>query len=276
MGGGPGNRGNRSPVQNMFLEVMGAPQPEQAPEVYYLFTARTQDRQGGEALGSSFHQAKVSQENGVWKAEVRVPAGGTVEMFSRFRLGDRTVYSQTNYQHSLYGPAAEGLPAVPEVAWPKDWPRFVFPASSYNDMPFQGIQTGASVSFEVKKEEKPVTPEEALFLEAQVPGKVVDLISFKKGTYTLAAGDDPDLPAVSTRRGGGGGGGGGRGGGKLMLALVSVPESGEVMTFSLNLSRSRWSLENFLWGLGYICVAGLVIALIVIRQRKRFKYNDHE
>lgn len=250
---------NRSPIQSLHLMVRGAEQPEKAPEVYYRFTSRTMERHGGVALGTSTHQAEVVWDEDSWRADIFGPSFGTVEVFSRFELAGRPVYSQYNYLHFLRQEDAEGLELPAKVEMPADWPQFVFPTSSYNDMPFRGVQTGQSVEFEIAAQSS--APEKALVLEAggEAP---ISLSSSLARKFSFAPLEDTALAEAGSR------------GSKRAIVLATVPHSREVLTFGFSISRSRWSTRKLGYGLGALAGVALITSVIVIRRRRRFKYND--
>ncbi|MDR1044108.1 MAG: hypothetical protein LBP33_03190 [Candidatus Adiutrix sp.] len=255
---------NRSPVQSLYLAVKGAARPETAPEVYYRFTARTLERHGGVALGSSWHQAEVGLDGEAWRADLPGVSFGTVEVYSRFRLGERRVYSQHNYLHFLRSEDAEGLQMPARTELPGDWPQFVFPTSSYNDMPFRGARTGQDIEFEVRGPAGAALPTSGKVIEDNLAeaGDLVYSALAKKFSYQLR---EDELLAQA-----------GRPGTKKALAVIALPDSGDLMTFSFNVSRSRWSTRKLGLGLGGMAAVGAISAAIVIRRRRRFKYNDRD
>ena len=255
---------NRSPVQKLYLAVVGGEMPELAPEVFYRFTARTLERHGGVALGSSYHKAEVVRDGDTWRADFMGASFGTVEIYSRFKIGDRWVYSQHNYLHFLRAEDAEGLEMPERVELPSDWPQFVFPTSSYNDMPFRSIQTSQTVEFEIQtKTGQPVPTMGSVLEENLTEARSLDYASMsKKFSYTPP--EDPLLLESGSR------------GSKKALVVVKLPDSGDIVTFAFGISRSRWSVRKLGWGLGALAGVGLVTAIIVIRRRRRFKYNDRD
>ena len=255
---------NRSPVQSLYLAVVGADVPETAPEVYYRFTARTLERHGGVALGSSWHQGKVVRDGETWRADLFGASFGTVEIYSRFRLGDRYVYSQHNYLHFIRAEDSEGLKMPERVDLPADWPQIVFPTSSYNDMPFRGIQAGQTVEFQLEPQPGQAQPASALVLAENTDSAVkLDYSSMsKKFSYTPE--EDEQMAEAGAR------------GSKKAVVMVGVPGSGDLITFSFNVNRSRWSTRKLGLGLGGMAAVGAVSATTVIRRRRRFKYNDRD
>jgi hypothetical protein len=266
---GHGFSTNRSPIQNVYLVVPGGAQPEEAPEVYYRFTARTLERHGGVPLGSTYHKANVTLEDGVWKAELVGPTFGTIEVFSRFKVDGTTVYSQYNFLHFIRDEDAQGVSLAPIAQMPQDWPVFDFPSSSYNDMPFRGTQTENSVDFDVKQGTDPVVAQAAYLVELRDGTFLSSPMSIGEtsGKYNMTPADDPLLPVVSGPMGGGSAS-------KTMLALLELPD-GNVMTFSLNVSRSKWSYRKLGLGLIFVLVVSIVVGMVTADRRARFKYNEY-
>lgn len=254
---------NSNPIRSLYLAVAGAEMPATAPEVYYRFTARTMERHGGVALGSSFHQAKVEREGDSWRADIFGASFGTVEVFSRFKLGDRMVYSQHNYLHFVRAEDSKDLKMPERAELPADWPQLVFPTSSYNDMAFRGTQAGQTVEFEVLNHKgKAEVAKMAVVLEENMPEAVTVGFSPRSKKFSYTAQEDPSLLEAGARAS------------KQALALIELPGSGEILTFSLSVSRSRWSTRKLGLGLGAAAAMAAVTAIIVVHRRRRFKYND--
>ena len=259
---------NRSPIQSLYLAVAGAERPETAPEVYYRFTARTMERHGGVALGSSWHQATVVLDEDKWRADFIGSSFGTVEVYSRFKLGDRYVYSQHNYLHFIRSEDAEGV-EMPErlEGPPADWPQFVFPVSSYNDMPFRSAQVGSTVDFQLRTSPGLAEPAAGFLLEENMPEAIELGYSAMSKKFSLTPREDSRLLES---------GGSYRGASKRALALIELPGSRDIMTFTMSVSRSRWSTRKLGFGLlGVAAVVGIT-AIIVVRRRRSFKYNDFD
>ena|GEM_PF-2732605 len=255
---------NRSPVQSLYLAVVGAEMPESAPEVYYRFTARTLERHGGVALGSSWHRATVVRDGEAWRADILGASFGTVELYSRFQIGDRRIYSQHNYLHFLRSEDSEGLEMPAQTELPADWPQFIFPTSSYNDMPFRGAQTGQSAEFEIMTPPGRDVATAGLLLEENMPDSVKLGYSPRSEKFSFTPREDETLIETGTR------------GSKRAVAVVELPGSGDLMTFSLQVNRSRWSTRKLGLGIGLIIGVAGIIAFIVVRNRGRFKYNDRD
>jgi hypothetical protein len=262
---------NRSPLESVYLMVKGGSETIEAPEVFYRFTARTLERHGGVPLASSYYKAKVlKDENGLWRADLIGNKFGTIEVYSRYKIGDETVYSQFNFLHFMTSeeedpdsPKAESVDALPT-----DWPVFLFPASKYNEMPFRGTQTENTVDFDVLREGKPVIAEKAYLVETKKNFVSPEPVSFdnSSGKFSLSPADDPTL-AVSS------GPMGGMSGSKNMVALVKLP-SNEVMTFTLSVTRSKWSYRKLGLGLILILSVAVVVGIVTADKRRRFKYNE--
>jgi hypothetical protein len=261
---------NRSPIHKIYLSVQGAEQPTEAPEVYYLTTARTLARHGGVPLGKTTHKAEVvmDEKRGVWRADIVGNSFATVEVFSRFKLNGTTVYSQYNFLHFLTDEDAKDLPKVPETPLPVDWPKLVFPEGSYNGMPFRGLQTGNSVDFSVANVAKLDEPTGGILIDAKPNGVEPSPITFnpKKEKYSFSPNSDPNLVVVSGPMGG-------SSRNKVAVAVLPLKNSNEVMTFSLTVSLSRWSYRKIGWGLGLVAMTGLTTTVIVTKKRKKFKFN---
>jgi hypothetical protein len=63
---------------------------------------------------------------------------------------------------------------------------------------------------------------------------------------------------------------------KKALALVELPGSGDIAAFYFDVSRSRWSTRKIGLGLGALAATLAVASIIVVRRRRRFKYNDRD
>ncbi|MDR1083543.1 MAG: hypothetical protein LBP22_01485 [Deltaproteobacteria bacterium] len=259
---------NRSPVHKIYLHVQGAAQPTEAPEVYYVVTARTLARHGGVPLGKTTHKAEVTMDKGVWRADIKATTFSTTEVFSRYSLDGTTVFSQYNFLHFLTDNDTKGLAPVPESPMPTDWPKLVFPEGSYNGMPFRGLQTGQTVDFSVANLGQQAAPAGGYLVDSKPGGIEPAPITFNPNNkkYTLSPVDDPSLVVVSGPMGG-------SSAAKLSVAVLPVNGSNEVMTFSLNVSLSRWSYRKLPWGLGLVAVSGMTATVAVSKRRKKFKFN---
>jgi hypothetical protein len=260
---------NRDPVHKLYLRVQGAPQPTEAPEVYYKVTARTLARHGGVPLGQTEHKAKVTLDNGVWRADIEGTTFSTIEVFSRFKLGETVVYSQRNFLLFLMEEDTKGLSPLPQTPIPTDWPKLVFPEGSYNGMPFRGLQTGQSVEFAVANVDQKQEPVGGLLVDAKphdvAPGPIV--FNPKNQKYSLSPETDPSLHVVDS------GPMGGSGKSKTSVAVLPLNKSNEVLTFSLQVTLSRWSYRKLNFGLGLVAFAGVTTTVIVSKKRKKFKFN---
>ena len=254
---------NRSPVQSLYLGVKGASMPESAPEVYYRFTARTMERHGGVALGSSIHQAKVERDGDSWRADFIGNTFGTVEVYSRFRLADNWVYSQHNYLHFIRAEDAEGVEMPHRAELPADWPKIVFPTSSYNDMPFRGTQAGQQVEFEIDSAKSSGAPDKAVAVENEIVASPVAL-TFNKmsGKFGYRPQEDEAMKEAGARAT------------KKSVILALIPGTKSLVTFSMDISRSRWSTRKLGWGSILIFSVAAVTIVTVLIRRKRFRYND--
>jgi hypothetical protein len=259
---------NRSPIHQLYLHVQGAEQPTEAPEVYYKVTARTLARHGGVPLGQTTHRADVTMDNGVWRADIVGNTFSTVEVFSRFKLGEVTVYSQRNFLHFLTEEDAKGLDPIPQATIPADWPKLVFPEGSYNGMPFRGLQTGQEVDFSVGNVDQKYEPMGGYLVDGEPHGVGPTPIvqKAKNGKFVLTAENDPSLVVTSGPMGG-------SSRSKVSVAVMPLNNGDEVLTFSLNVSMSRWSYRKLNWGLGLVAFAGISATIVVSKKRKKFKFN---
>jgi hypothetical protein len=260
---------NRDPIHRLYLRVKGADQPTEAPEVYYRTTARTLARHGGVPLGVTEHRANVVLDNGVWRADIAGNTFATIEVFSRFKLGETVVYSQRNFLHFLMEEDAKGLGPIPQTPIPADWPKLVFPEGSYNGMPFRGLQTGQSVTFGVAGVAKNQEPTGGYLVDAKPTGLEPSPIAFNpsKDKYSLSPATDPSLNVVAS------GPMGGSGKAKTSVAVLPLQNENEVLTFSLQVTLSRWSYRKLNFGLGLVAFAGIATTVIVNKKRKKFKFN---
>jgi hypothetical protein len=259
---------NRSPVHKIYLHVAGAPQPAEAPEVYYIFTARTLERHGGVPLGKTVHKAEVVMDKGVWRADIFNSTFGSAEVFSRFKLGDSTVFSQYNFLHFLTPEDAKGLEPPAEAVMPADWPAFSFPEGSYNGMPFRGLQTGRTTDFKVTNLPEGAQPVQAYLVDPRPQGTGTSAITHnpKNNSFTVEPPEDPTLVVVSSPMGG-------SSRSKTAVAVVEIPSSKEVLTFSMSITLSRWSYRKLNYGLGLAAITGLGTTVAVRKRRKKFKFN---
>jgi hypothetical protein len=260
---------NRDPVHKLYLHVHGAETPTEAPEVYYRVTARTLARHGGVPLGKTEHKANVTLIDGVWRADIAANTFATIEVFSRFKLGDAVVYSQRNFLHFLTEEDAKGVSPIPVTPIPADWPILAFPEGSYNGMPFRNLQTGEETSFEVKNVERGLEPDGGFLADAEPHGVGPTPITFNpnKNKYTVKAESDPSLLVVVS------GPMGGMGKSKTSVAVVPLKDSNVVLTFSLNVRLSKWSYRKLDFGVGLVAFAGIATTTIVVKKRKKFKFN---
>jgi hypothetical protein len=183
-------------------------------------------------------------------------------------LGDQVVYSQRNFLLFLMEKDSEGLEPIPQASMPADWPRLVFPAGSYNGMPFRGMQTGREVDFTVANVEPQNEPQGGFLADANPHGLDPAPIGHVPGKkkYTMVAESDPSLTVTSGPMGG-------SSRSKTQVAVVPLANSNDVMTFSLNVTLSKWSYRKITWGLGLVAVSGLTTTVIVNKRRKKFRFN---
>jgi hypothetical protein len=257
------------PVVRVYLIVRGAPAPQEAPLVYYRLTKRSRGRHGGVPLVSYYHRAEVIQvATGLWAADLVAKTYGTLELFSRYELSGAIHYSQLNILHLLREddkdfPEPEKLSGIPQ-----DWPIFLFPASKYNDMPFRGTKTDTIVSFPITRGGEPLASEKAFLLETKRASYEPESIGFDPETlkHALSPADDPELkvssgPVTAFADQ------------KNMVALLTL-SSGEVMTFAMTVSRSKWSYKKPGIGLALVISVGAIAGIVTTSRRKQFKYNE--
>jgi hypothetical protein len=262
----------RSPIESVYLLVRGGEEPVEAPEVYYKFTVRTLERHGGVPLASTYHKAKVvKDDNGLWRADLVGTRFGTIEVYSRYRVGDETVYSQYNFLHFIAEEEDKSVP-VPETVpgLPEDWPVFEFPSSKYNEMPFRGTQTENEVDFALLRYGKNVSPRNTLLTDVEENHFPPQTIGFNdsSGKYTLSPADDPTLQISSGPMGG-------MAGSKSMVAMVNLPGN-ESVTFTLSVTRSKWSYRKLGLGLVFVLCTAIVVAIVTAERRRKFKYNESD
>ena len=265
---------NNSPGESLYLFVKGAGEPDEAPEVYYRFTARTLERHGGVPLGSSYYRADVEKDaNGLWRADLVGKTFGTFEVYSRYKVRGKTFYSQFNTLHFVTEEIKDAPDAERVEGLPEGWPEYVFPSSRYNKMPFRGAEAETTVDFFVRSGGRPVTALSSYLLDAKSGPYMPVSMSLRdpaSGGYSLSPPSDPSLNA---RGGRGPGPGGMRPGVKNMVALMELP-NGETMTFTLTVSRSRWTYRKVGLGLVLVLIASVAIGLVTARRRRKFKYNE--
>jgi hypothetical protein len=272
MGHGHGFRAQSSPVESAYLVVKDGEQPAEAPEVYYRFTARTFERHGGVPLASTYHKAEVTKdENGLWRADLIGNKFGTMEIYSRYVLGGETVYSQFNFLHYANEEELSGAPD-PEIVpgLPADWPVLEFPSSKYNEMPFRGTQTENQVDFALLRNGQKVSPEKSLLVETKKSPFPPETIGFDGSTlkYTLSPADDPRLAVTSGPMGG-------MSGSKSMVALINLPNN-EAVTFTLNVTRSKWSYRKLGYGVLFALCVAAIAGIVTAERRRKFKYNESD
>jgi hypothetical protein len=267
----PSSTGNtiyRNPVHRVYLVTVGAPRPDEAPEVYYKFTARSRGRHGGVPLAATFHKAEVTLEDGLWRAELIGFTYGTLELFSRFKLKGSIVYSQYNVFLSLRPGDYEEPVQPPRVEMPQDWPLFLFPLPRPNGMPFRGTQTEELVDFDVQRGTSPVIAEAGWLVETRDGTRSAQslIIGDQPGKYSLRPANDPSLLVAQGPLGGTS---------KTVLALLELP-GGEVMTFSLYVVRSKWTYRKLGLGILVVLTVSVVVGIIVSDRRRRFKYDEFD
>jgi hypothetical protein len=257
-------------VQSLYLEVRGASQPAEPPEIYFRFTKRTLERHGGVALGSSWHKGTAVLDNGVWRADLRAVDFGTVEVFSRAVLDGQPAYSQTAYLHFVRPEDVEGQAPEPVCDPPQGWPSLVFPTNTRNGMPFRGLQTEDSTTFEIAAGGERIAGERAFLAEATPARGAGSEASFdpEKALWTVSPPDDPTLKVTSGPLGG-------TGESKLMAVVAELPGGGTA-AYTLNVTRSRWSYRKLGTGAGILAFCGVSAGLMAWRRRKGFKYNGYE
>jgi hypothetical protein len=257
-------------VQSLYLEVRGAGTPSEAPEIYFRFVKRTLERHGGVALGSSWHRGKAVLDKGRWRADIRATGFGTAEIISRTVLDGAPAYSQHAYLHFLTDEDAEGLEPEPESPPPPEgWSALVFPPNPRNDMPFRGLQTGESASFTLETGGVPVESAAAYLVEAS-PGRGAPRpVEYDAASgYTVSPADDPTLKVTSGPMGG-------SGESKQMVAVAELPGGGTA-SYTLQVTRSRWSYRDLGAGAGILLACGVSGWLLAWRRRRSFKYNGYE
>jgi hypothetical protein len=265
---------NRSPVESLYLFVKGAEIPEEAPEVYYRFTARTLERHGGVPLGSAFYRAKVEKDqNGLWRADLVGKSFGTFEVYSKYKVKGSVFYSQFNILHFVTEDIKDGPDMESVSGLPSDWPEYVFPFSRQNKMPFRGMETDTKVDFEALRGGKPILAVNSYLLDAKdgpyMPA-AISLVDASKGKYSLSPPNDPSLYVSRSTAGGRPGG---RVGFKNMVALLELPNN-EFMTFTLTVSRSRWTYRKIGLGLVFVLTISVIVGLVTAQRRGKFKYNE--
>ncbi len=263
---------NSSTTQSFYLGVSkGADMPSEAPEVYYRFTVRTMERHGGVPVSSSTYKAKVEKDRNTWRVDVYSPEYGSAEVFSRFRIGEKYVYSQFNYLHYFRvddknAENGEGkkepAPMPPAAAIPEDWPTVTFPASSYNEMPFRGLRLGASEVFTVEPGPARSVPPAAKVAEDNFEEPLSIAYDPESRGFSYAPREDGVLEASPPRTS------------KTAVVIVEFPESGEISTFSLTVSKSKWSGLDLNSGLVLLFGTAVTVTAIVLYRRRRFKYHD--
>ena len=267
------SRLDRRQVKNLYLGVSkGAEIPAEAPEVYYRFTTRTLERHGGVPVSSAIYKAKVekdSKEN-TWRADIYSPDFGTAEVFSRFTLGETRVYSQYTFLHYVRTERDKdeaekqetSPPMPPAVDLPENWPQIIFPVSDYNDMPVRSLRIGEKTNFTVRSGTGRDEPVEALLFEKDNPTPLALPYDPKERTFSCTPLPDETLETAQ------------RGATKNVVLQVAFPNSSDVATVGISVSKSRWSGLDLNSGLFLLFgSAGLTIG-IVLHRRKRFKYYD--
>jgi hypothetical protein len=262
---------NIGPVESVYLMLKGVTEPDEVPEVYYRFTARTLERHGGVPLSSTYHKAKVEKDkNGLWRADLIGNTFGTFEIFSRYKVKGKTFYGQMNFLHFLREDAKDGPVAENVKSLPADWPTFIFPMSKYNEMPFRGTQTENKVYFEVLRDGNKIEGAKGFLVDIKEGPFTSAVLNYEKerGDYNLTPPDDPTLKVVSGPMGG-------SSETKNMVALLTLP-NGENMTFTLTVSRAKWSYKKIGLGVILTLAAAIIIGIITADRRRKFKYNEHD
>ena len=266
----PASMRDRRLTRPFYLSVSeGAEAPTEAPEVYYRFTTRTMERHGGVPIASKIYEAKVVREGKTWRADIFSPDFGSVEIFSRFMIGDTRVYAQHNYLHFVAAsrnrdnaPQTPPPPMPPETTLPEDWPLIEFPTSNYNAMPLRTLRIGEDAMFTVKRAAGQSTPGAAFAHEDNFTTPLALPQNARTQTFTYAPRPDDILENAARRVA------------KNAVLTVTFPDSDEVATFCLSISRSKWSGLDLNSGLFLLFGSAVLTIAIVLYRRRRFKYYD--
>jgi hypothetical protein len=264
------SRLDRREVKNLYLAVSkGVDIPVEAPEVYYRFTIRTLERYGGVPVNSTIYKAKIEKDSkkNTWRVDIYSPDFGTVEIFSRFTLGETRVYSQYTFLHYVRTERskneAETPPPMPPVAdLPEDWPQIVFPVSNSNDMPIRSLRIGEKTNFTVKPGTERGEPVDALLFEKDHLTPLALPYDPKERTFSCTPLADETLDKTP------------RGTIKNVVLQVAFPNSSDVATVGIGVSKSRWSGLDLNSGLFLLFGSAGLTIVAVLRRRKRFKYHD--
>ena len=264
---------DRRMVKHFYLSVSkGAEMPAEAPEVYYRFTTRTLERHGGVPINSKIYKANVVRDKTGWRTDIYSPNFGTAELFSRFTVDGKRIYSQHNYLHFVAtsrnrdaGTTTNAPPAAPmppETSLPEDWPQVVFPTSNYNAMPLRTIRIGDEVSFTVEPGTGRSAPVTAASFEDNLATPLVLPYKQKGQLFTFTPRQDEILENAPRRVA------------KNGVLVVTFPDTDEAATFCLGISRSKWSGLDLNSGLFLLFGSAILAIAIVLYRRRRFKYYD--
>lgn len=251
----------RSPTKSFFLAMSpGVAVPDEAPEVYYRFHDR-QFYRHGKITASRTYKAEAFRDRNTWRVDISSLRFGLVEIFSRFKVDGRWVYSQHNYMHFILPEDAkywEGrLPQPEEAVLPADWPVFSFHTDDVGAMSLYSLGMGVRSELRLAASGRTMPDHITVFESGRTPARVPYLADEKLFAYT-APGDKilENLPCILKRA----------------VVTAQFPGSSDAAVLSMAVSCTTWSGMRRAEGALLILGTAGAVAALAIRQRRRFKY----
>lgn len=253
---------DRRPMRSFYLiPGKGTDIPEEAPEFYYRFTSRELSRGGGAVTGVHVRRVFPVWDRGTWRVDIDEPSFGTVEIFSRFRTGGRTVYSQSGYMHFVLadGRKLAASEAGSGVAFPAGWP--VLRLEHDGDGVFLArVRSGGQVFFRVDTAGRHAEPESAFFFEGGNAVRTTGALG--NGDFTWTPMPDSELEEAPNMLV------------KTAAVVVEIPGSDECVVMALEFGKSSGAGRNLWAGLALCLGAALLTGICVKYGRRRFAYHD--
>ena len=253
---------DRRPLRSFYL-IPGKDTdiPEEAPEFYYRFTSRELSRGGGAVTGVHVRRVFPVWDRGTWRVDIDEPSFGTVEIFSRFRTGGRTVYSQSGYMHFIFTDKRkhEASEGGSDAAFPEDWPVLKLEHDGDN-VSVTRVRSGRQVFFRVDTAGRHAEPGNAFFCEGG--NEVRTAKALGNGDFTWTPMVDRELEEAPNMLV------------KTAAVVVELPGSDECVVMTMELGKSSGAGRNLGAGLALCFGSALLTGLCVKCGRRRFAYHD--
>lgn len=255
----------RSPTKSFFLAMApGVPVPEEAPEVFYRFHERELYRHG-KVTASRSYKAEPYRDRNTWRIDISHARFGLVEIFSRFKIDGRWVYSQHNYMHFVMPQDAalfkDSLPKAWEAELPSDWPVFSFRTADLGAMSLYSFGMGVRSELRLDASGRNIPAHITVFESGRTPAEVPYVSD--EGLYAYTAPRDKvleNLPCILKRA----------------VVTAEFPDSSDTAVLSMAVSCTTWSGMRRAEGAFLILGTAAVAAALVFRARRRFKYAHHD